>query len=207
VLIGWQVRARCRLFGCYRKIWLEFPVGEIWAPRCLPIRIFISAFNPARRDGTFEVFHVVVCRILHILDVWYCWNSFIMGNPYRWSSFGEFLGDFSGVGSDVSTRPQKARPCARTHILSHHAPFYDSPFGLGVNLRKLVKKVLKKSQKSLYVTNHRQKKSRYDFHGTLQRFYASQYVHKLLMFPGWNWWLKCMSLNTSSTLSTQRLFK
>jgi hypothetical protein len=37
--------------------------------------------------------------------------------------------------------PQKERPCVKTRILSHHALFYDSPFGLGVSLRKLVKNV------------------------------------------------------------------
>jgi hypothetical protein len=35
------------------------------------------------------------------------------------------------------------RPCVRTRILSHHALFYDSPFVLGVSLRKLFKKVTK----------------------------------------------------------------
>jgi hypothetical protein len=43
--------------------------------------------------------------------------------------------------SFIQRYPQMERPCVRTHILSHHAPFYDSPFGLGVSLRKLVKKV------------------------------------------------------------------
>jgi hypothetical protein len=47
--------------------------------------------------------------------------------------------------------PQKTRPWIRTRILSHHALFYDSPFGLGVNLKKRVKK--KKVTQSLYVIN------------------------------------------------------
>jgi hypothetical protein len=81
-------------------------LGDL-TPKMSPIRISNSAFNPARRDGNFEVFHVVLCRILHIRDVAYCWNSFIMGNPYFRSNFGQFLGDYSGVGSGMSTRPPK----------------------------------------------------------------------------------------------------
>jgi hypothetical protein len=66
-----------------------------------------SAFSSARQDGNFEVFHVVMCP--RFRDVAYCWNSFsfIMGNPYSRSNFGQFLGDYSGVGSDMSTGPPK----------------------------------------------------------------------------------------------------
>jgi hypothetical protein len=104
------VRARCRLFGCYRKIWLEFPLWGSFGgfdPKKPPIRISNRSFNAARRDGNFEVFHVVVCRILHFRDVAYCWNSFIMGNPYFRSNFGKFSGDYSGVGSGMSTKLPK----------------------------------------------------------------------------------------------------
>jgi hypothetical protein len=49
----------------------------------------------------------------------------------------------------MSTRPAKGTDlCVRTRILSHHTPFYDSPFGQGVSLRKLVKKLLKSQKKS-----------------------------------------------------------
>jgi hypothetical protein len=79
----------------------------IWPPRCPPIRISDSTLNSARRDGNFEVFRVVVCRILHIHDVAYCWNSLIMGNPCSRSNFEQFLGNYSGVGGGMSTRPLK----------------------------------------------------------------------------------------------------
>jgi hypothetical protein len=50
--------------------------------------------------------------------------------------------------------PQKSRPCVRKRILSHHASFYDSPLGLRVSLRKLVKeKKVKIVAHLLYVTN------------------------------------------------------
>jgi hypothetical protein len=41
--------------------------------------------------------------------------------------------------------PQKARSYVGTRILSHHAPLYNSQFGLGVNLKKLVERSQKKS--------------------------------------------------------------
>jgi hypothetical protein len=126
-----------------RRGW-SFPFWGYLTPRCSPFRISNSAFNPARRDGNFEVFHVVVCHILHIRDVAYCWNSFIMGNPYSRSNFGQFWGITPVWRVVCRPDPQKAHPCVRTRILSHHAPFYDSPFGLGVNLRKLVKNKNKK---------------------------------------------------------------
>jgi hypothetical protein len=66
--------------------------------------------------------------------------SFIMGNPYSRSNFGQFLGITLVWEVVCRPDPEKARPWVRTRILIHHAPFYGSPFGLGVNLRKLVKK-------------------------------------------------------------------
>jgi hypothetical protein len=80
-----------------------------------------------------------------------------MENPYSRSNFGKFLG-ITPVWEVISQPDhQKARPCVRTRILSHHAPFYDSPFGLGVSLRKLIKKKKQKGHKnvtqSLHVTN------------------------------------------------------
>jgi hypothetical protein len=57
----------------------SFPFGgisEYLTPRCPPIRISDSAFNTARRDGNFEVFHVVMCRISHFRDVAHCWIYF-----------------------------------------------------------------------------------------------------------------------------------
>jgi hypothetical protein len=107
------------------------------------MRISDSAFNPARRDGNFEVFHVVVFS--RFRDVAYCWNSFIMGNPYSCSNFGQFLGDYSSVGSGMSTGPPIGTSLRRNTHFEPTYTFLQLSVRLGVGLRKLVLK--KKSQK------------------------------------------------------------
>jgi hypothetical protein len=94
----------------------------------------------------------VVCRILHIRDVACAgirlqWEIPIPGQIFI--SFGGITPVWQVV---CRSDPQKARPCVRTRILSHHAPFYDSPFWLGVNLRKLVLKKSKKRSHNRYMS-------------------------------------------------------
>jgi hypothetical protein len=86
-----------------------------------------------------------MCRILHIRDVAYCWNSFIMGNPYSRSNFGQFLGDYSGVGSGILTRPPKGTSLRQNTHFEPSCTFLRLSVRAGREPEKTGKKSKKKS--------------------------------------------------------------
>jgi hypothetical protein len=69
-----------------------------------------------------------------------------MGNPYSRSNFGQFLGDYSGVGSGMSTRPPKGTSLRQNTHFEPSCTFLRLSVRAGREPEKTGKKKVKKKK-------------------------------------------------------------
>jgi hypothetical protein len=121
-------------------------------PRCPPIRSFASALNSARRDGNFEVLHVVVCRRFSDVASYLDWYFVYNGKSLFPVKFWPVLGDYSGVGSDMSIRPPKGTSLRQNTHFEPSCTFLRLSVRAGREPQKPGKKKVKKVTETLYFT-------------------------------------------------------
>jgi hypothetical protein len=155
VQIDGPVGAQCRLFGCYWKIWLEFPLGGPFGrfePQDVPRSEFLIVhYIQLVETEIFRYFTswcIAYCIFvaLHFAEIRF---SFTIGNPYSPSNFGQFWGDYSGVGSGMSTRPRKGTSLRQNTHFEPSCTFLRLSVPAG---REPEKTCTKRVTKSLYFT-------------------------------------------------------